>query len=220
MQAPLNIYMLPGLGADGRIYRNIVTIGNHKVVPLEWIHPGKATTLAEYAALMSEHYHLEPPFILGGVSLGGMVAQEWAKLQAPEHIVLISTICRQAEWPLILSLSANAIVSNHLTKARLEKLAWLGDKLTRKSADGRELFYRMVREADPEIFEWGAKAALTWKPCGTRSIPATRVHGTLDALFPIRKIQEVIPIKGGNHFMIFDKAEEIKRALELALPQI
>jgi pimeloyl-ACP methyl ester carboxylesterase len=215
----MNIYLLPGLGADGRIYSKLTTIGAHKVIPLEWIPPANANNLAEYAAMLNDFYKLTPPYMLGGVSLGGMVAQEWAKLQPPAHLLLISTICRQDEWPILLSLSANGIVSNHLTKSRLEKLAWLGDKLTRKSTDGRALFYGMLHEANAEIFEWGAKAALTWKPCGAGSIPTTRVHGTRDALFPIKKINGAIPIQGGNHFMIFDKADEIKHALELYLPK-
>ncbi len=208
----MKIYLLPGLGADHRLFSKLTALGGHEVVPLNWIPRGNAKTLAEYAAKLQSHYSLESPFALGGVSLGGMLALEWAQLCKPEFLVLVSTIISREEMPLLMRF-ASKMDSNLFKAERLQKLASLGDRFTIKSPEGRRLFRAMLKECDMDFLEWGAHAILHWRAPSLPDCTMVRLHGTRDAVFPIRNIKNAISVRGGNHFMIFDKSEEIAHVI-------
>lgn len=204
----MRVYMLPGLGADVRIYQNIDLGPGHELIALPWIAPESSSTLGAYAQRMASHYALQPPYALGGVSMGGMVAQEWARLAHPVHLVLISTATSRADLAAMLRLAAGLHLGPFLTKSMLTTLGAMGDKFTSKTKEGRALFLDMLHGSDAGLLEFGARAILEWSPPGIE-VPYTRVHGTADRVFPFGKWEGCHAVKGGNHFMVFDKASTI-----------
>ncbi|MGW8258357.1 MAG: alpha/beta hydrolase, partial [Thermoguttaceae bacterium] len=86
---------LPGLGADARLFNPQRLAFPDLVVP-EWIAPKKAEGLAEFAARMAETINTDGPFVLAGVSLGGMMAYEIARHIRPQALILIAS-CRSRE---------------------------------------------------------------------------------------------------------------------------
>ena len=93
------IFLIPGLGADCRIYKNIDLQG-YDVVYIEWIDPAKTDTLATYAQKLIDKYHIVPGSIVIGNSLGGMLAMEIAKKVDLNKTILISSIKTVGEAPL------------------------------------------------------------------------------------------------------------------------
>ncbi len=206
----MKIYMLSGLGADGRIYDRLKRhVPGYEIIALEWKDPGESKTMADYAQLLDAHYELEPPFILGGVSMGAMVAQEWAKIRKPVALILISTVHDDSDYPWILRLASRSRLTHILRKWMLIRIATVADKFTTKSGNGRSLFFDMLYKTEARVMEFGARATTAWKPCGTE-VPVLRIHGTLDRVFPFRKIKTpVVPVQGGSHFMIVDRVGEV-----------
>lgn len=208
----MKIYLLSGLGADERLFDKLVPFDGFEFVPLKYIKPAGAENLSEYAQLVVETYDLKPPFILGGVSIGGMIAQEIAQIIRPEKLILISTIRFRNEFPEFLRIVNNGLTRSLLEKSFLEVLAAVGDKFTKKSDDGRKLFYDMLHDSDADFMKFGAGATLSWYPPAS-DIPFIRIHGSKDKVFPISRIKGCIEIKDGSHFMIYDKGEEINQII-------
>lgn len=214
----MKLYMLSGLGADGRIFERLAKhLPEVEIVALPWLPPGNAADLAAYAQLFHQEYPLKPPFVLGGVSMGGMVAQEWAKLAQPESLVLISTACQRREFPWLIRLAHSFGVTRLMRKPALVWLGAVADRFTTKSAKGRSLFYDMLHAADPNLMKFGARATAAWQPCGT-DVPVVRIHGTADRVFPKHRLQTPAHlIHKGSHFMIVDRVGDIAEVLRREL---
>lgn len=204
----MKVYALSGLGADERLFENMELDVPAQLIPLPWISPGNSQTIADYAARIVDHYKPEPGSILMGVSFGGMIIQEMAHLMKANSLVLISTMTSRDDLPLAMKTAAAARIHPILKKDFLSGLAWLGDKFTSKSKEGRDLFYQMIQDSDADVLSFGARAILDWRPPGIEA-PVLRIHGDKDRVFPLKKEWNAKIIKGGNHFMIFDKGEEI-----------
>src|SRR6056297_2185408 len=122
----------------------------------------------------------------------------------------------RSEMPLLFDWVRRLGLSAVWSKSVLEPVASMADRFTIKSPEGRKLFMEMLRDSDPDFMRFGAKAILEWSPPQV-DVPVIRIHGTVDRVFPFSKVRNAIPIKGGNHFMIFERAQEITDILEKSL---
>ena len=214
----MNIYLFSGLGADERLFQKLKPIPGYTYVPVPYVHPASANTLADYAKLMISTYNFQTPCIFAGVSIGGMIAQEVAQIIKPEKLILISTIQFRNELPKLFKWANNGFVKALLNKPVLEIIAAVGDKFTIKSPEGRELFYAMLRDSNPAFMKFGAGVVMDWEP-PKANVPVIRMHGTNDRVFPLSRIEEkgCKVINGGNHFMVFERGMEIGGLIEKEL---
>ncbi|NEN25212.1 alpha/beta hydrolase [Cryomorpha ignava] len=208
----MKVYLFSGLGADERLFQKLKPVPGYEYVPLPYVHPGNSEALADYAALLVEAYRFETPCIFGGVSIGGMIAQEIAQIVRPEKLLLISTLQFRSELPGVFKLGDNKFTKSLLSKPLLDAAASLGDKFTVKSKEGRKLFYDMLRDSEADFMKFGFGVVLGWQPPKAQ-VPVIRIHGNKDRVFPLSRIKECIKIKGGNHFMVYEKGEEIGEIL-------
>lgn len=208
----MKVYAFSGLGADGRLFEKIVFPPGVELVPMDWLHPAKSKTLADYARLYKEAYPFEDNAVLMGVSMGAMVAQELAAMGVGKGLILISTITSRSEMPPLLRFAGALGIPRLATKRLLIRLANFGDRFTIKSRKGRALFYDMLRDSDPTLMTFGANAITIWKGIENR-VPVLRIHGTNDRVFPPQRIKEHVSIPNGNHFMAYEYADAINPEL-------
>ncbi|SDF62642.1 Thioesterase domain-containing protein [Pedobacter terrae] len=84
----MNAYFISGLGADQRIFSRLKLSEKISIIHVEWINPNKNETLEVYAERLSRIIDTSKPFALVGVSFGGMIAVELAKLLKPLQLLL------------------------------------------------------------------------------------------------------------------------------------
>lgn len=87
----MNTYFISGLGANKRIFSKLKLNENINMIHIDWISPNKNESLASYAERLSKVIDLSQPFALVGVSFGGMIAVEMAKLLNPATTIIISS---------------------------------------------------------------------------------------------------------------------------------
>ena len=85
------IYLIPGQGADERLFSKLSLDTNFEIRKIHHITPEKGMTIPGYALALSAQIDTTKPFILVGVSLGGMVATEMGDFLHPEKIIIISS---------------------------------------------------------------------------------------------------------------------------------
>ena len=211
------LYVLPGLGADYRIYQNIDLQG-YDVVNVEWMEPEKLDTLSTYAQKLIDKYHIRPHSILIGNSLGGMLSIEIAKKVEIDKVILISSIKTFHEAPWGFTLYRYIPLSYKIIKKLIGSVRYIiklifGDM----SQENQELFISMLQNTSPTFIQWANKAVLKWD---NQIIPKNvyHIHGDKDHIFPYRKIKNATIIKDGSHIMIFDRAKEINTWLKGILP--
>jgi pimeloyl-ACP methyl ester carboxylesterase len=207
------LFLIPGLGADCRIYKNI-DLHDYKVVHVEWVDPDKSDTLSSYAQKLIDKYQITPQSTVIGNSLGGMLAIEIAKKVELSKVILISSIKTANEAPLSFKMFryvplARTIPSKLIASAKFVIKLVFG----KMSENDQDLFVNMLKNTSPAFIKWAKKAILYWD---NQTVPKNVYHiiGDTDNIFPYKRIKGATIVKGGTHIMIFDRAKEINSWLK------
>ena len=94
------------MGADHRAFSYITLPKGFEAIHLPWIKPDKNEPLAAYALRLGGAINPSAPFMLVGLSMGGMMAVEIAKKFPPVCTVLISSIPQSGQLPGYYRLAA------------------------------------------------------------------------------------------------------------------
>jgi len=208
------VFLIPGLGADTRLYNNIDLPEDDDIVPVDWIEPHETDTLESYAQKIIYQYDIRPSSIVIGTSLGGMLAMEIAKKVNLKKAILISSIKTIREAPRYFSIFRTLPIYKLLPAGMLNKLGFLIKPMFGhlKDSDGW-LFNDMLSKNSPTFMKWAMEAVLNWDNV---FIPPNvhHIHGDKDRVFPLKNIRDAAIVKGGSHIMIFDKAKQVNKWLK------
>tara|TARA_Y100000992_G_scaffold151900_1_gene101282 strand:+ start:538 stop:1167 length:630 start_codon:yes stop_codon:yes gene_type:complete len=196
---------MPGMAASPKIFELIKLPRNISVNYLVWIKPLKDEPLNSYALRMSRFIKYKDP-ILVGVSLGGVLVQEIAKIIKCEKIIIISSIKSRSELP------TSMIMAKHTKIHKLLPIKWIEDienlalfVFGNKIKIRVSLYKKYLSERDPEYLKWAINSLVNWQQ--DNFLESTiHIHGEDDNIFPINMIMKpVIKIKG-SHAIILTKA--------------
>ena len=208
---PSRWYLIPGLGADERVFNGLCLPGPATV--LAWLPPQSATEpLRHYAARLAAAVPPGQPCWLVGVSFSGLLALEIGRLRPLARVVLISSLADASQLPPLLKLG-RATGLYRLVPFKL--LSWL-PRLAQwffGARNGREyrLLAQILRDTDPVFARWATRQLLHWDSTGVPT--AVRLHGTHDRLLPAGSAPVYYQLLGAGHFMIVSHAAQISQLL-------
>ncbi|TGE13421.1 alpha/beta fold hydrolase [Hymenobacter elongatus] len=205
-------YLLPGLGADERVFRDLLPLLKGDAHTLPWLLPEPRETLPHYAGRIAERIPPEQPCFVASVSFGGIVALEIGRRRPRAQIVLISRVPDADALPWLLRL-ARATGVYKLVPPQLLKLFPRAGQWYFGVNSGNDylLFKQILFDTDPMYARWAIDRLLRWNSRGVG--PALRIHGTHDRVLPRGSAPIEYLIQGGTHFMILSRAGEISRIL-------
>lgn len=206
------VYILSGLGADKRVFKNINLTG-YNVTHLEWIQPMHDEPVEAYATRIRAGIHAPLPVLIG-LSFGGIMAIEIAKQMPVEKVIIISSVKNKNEIPWYMrwagTLRLHKIIPASMLKKPRPLLYWLFGTYTQ--SDQAQL-QQILHDTDNSFLRWAMDVIVHWKQRNT--LPGIcHIHGTHDRIFPYRYMHCHHTIKGGGHFMVLDKAVEVTRILQ------
>jgi pimeloyl-ACP methyl ester carboxylesterase len=205
------IYIFSGLGADERAFQ-FINFFEHKPVFINWIAPLRNESIESYAARIALKI-TEPNPVLIGLSFGGIMAVEVARIIKPEKVILISSVQSKNEIPFIYRLAGMLRLHRIMPAVLMRKANFITYWLFGiKSNAEKKILTAILKDTDPVFLGWAIDKILSWKN-ESRTRNLFKVHGTKDRLFPFYKNADVI-ISGGGHFMVLNKAEEVSRVLQ------
>lgn len=212
------IYLIPGLGADGRMYTHQLKVLQNAVV-LEHQKPLPGETITAYAQRLTAKVNTKEPFILVGTSLGGIIAIEMAQFIKPKKIILISSVKHRNELPGWIRSMKHLKLHHLITGETLIKLGNSNIKriITRRDASVAQLLVDMHNNADPKFLEWAINEVVNWQGQPNNKHEIVHIHGTMDRLFPHRHINNAVYVKGGTHIMGLTQAADVNKALLKAI---
>lgn len=152
-------YLIPGLGADERVFRSLRLPGPATV--LRWL-PAQSPTepLRHYAARLAEAVPVGQPCWLVGISFGGLLALEVDRVRPLARVVLVSSLAAAHQLPplkLGRITSLYRLVPLRLLP-RLPRLAqWFFG-----ARNGREyrLLARILCDTNPYFARWATRQLL------------------------------------------------------------
>jgi pimeloyl-ACP methyl ester carboxylesterase len=209
------IFLIPGLGADKRIYKNIKPgTDADELIYIDWLEPDHKDTLTTYAQKLIDEYDITSGSIVIGNSLGGMLAVEIANKIELEKVILVSSIKTIDEAPFYFKLFKYIPIHSIIPGSLFSKMGALIAPLFGKiySVDAY-LFNSMLQNTSPKFIKWAMGAALHWE---NKTVPPNLYHitGDNDLIFNHKKMKDPNIVKGGTHIMIFDRAREINQLLK------
>jgi pimeloyl-ACP methyl ester carboxylesterase len=205
------VYCISGLGADEHIFDGLDVPGV-TWAHLPWLMPSGDEPLEAYAGRMKAGIRGDDPVLLG-VSFGGMMAIEIAKLFPAAMVIIVSSIRHWRQLPLPIKMTTHLGLGKWTPPANLRLLAPLQDYFlgVETKADAR-----LVREyrgnVDPHYLQWSIRNIAGWQ---NEWQPASfyHIHGSKDKIFPINLVEPTHVIEGGGHLMIHNRALEISGLL-------
>lgn len=201
-----HIYLIPGMGANTKIFEYIKLPENDYVMHfIEWELPERKESLSDYALRMTKKITHEKP-ILFGVSFGGILVQEMSKFVEVKKVVVVSSVLHETEFPKRMKFAkitkAYKLVPTQLF-SDIEKLAKYAFGET--AVNRVDLYKKYMSISDKKYLDWAIENIINWKQ--SQSIDnIIHIHGSNDKVFPIENIKgNVIKVKNGTHVMIINK---------------
>ncbi|MEN8156857.1 MAG: alpha/beta hydrolase [Bacteroidota bacterium] len=203
------IYLFPGQGADYRQYREIEFPAGYDTVRISYPVPEKRENMREFALRFVPLIDQDAPFVLMGVSLGGMICTELADTLKAERVILISSAKSYKELPGRYNFSkrvaVNRIVPKGLTKAGARMLQGIVEPDRRYD---KETFKDMLKRKDACYLKRTVDMIVHWER--TEHHPAiVHIHGDADHTIPVKHVNYDYLVEEGSHMMVLTRAGEI-----------
>lgn len=211
------IYLVPGLGADHRVFETILLPGSETTI-LRWEQPYPKESIEAYTKrLAPQVMHASPIFI--GLSFGGVIGAELTRIFPGSKLILISSIASRRELPWYSRFGAllrvNRLFSGNFMKKPNALIRWF---FSVNPGHDRRLFDAILHDSDPVFLEWALETILHWK--GSAEHRVHHIHGAKDRLIPCSFTSADVIIPDGGHFMIASHGEKISGMLTEMLRRI
>jgi pimeloyl-ACP methyl ester carboxylesterase len=208
----LNVYFISGIGADYRLFTYLQLPEGFEKSYIHWVPPHHDEKLKDYALRLAEQIDTSQPFILAGLSLGGIMAVEIAKKIPPVCTVLISSVPVTAHLPRYYKLAHRLHLSKWVPASLLKAATTIKHSLTMRSSANRKLMRDVIRSGDDRFIEWALNAVLEWENT-TIPHPFYHIHGTRDEVFPISLTHPTHIVPKGGHMFLMSQPEVVNAIL-------
>lgn len=215
LRAQTTIYFFPGQGSNKRIFDSLEIDPSFNKVFIEYPVPKRGTSLKEFAKELSVQIDTTQPFILIGVSLGGMLCSEMNEYLHPQKVIIISSAKNRKELPFRYRfqrvIPLYAILPALLLKGGAKMMQPIVEPDRNKN---KSTFKAMLNDKKPKYIKRTIRMIVNWK-LRSNSEKIIHIHGTKDHTLPYRKIKTVDhTIKKGSHMMTLTRAKELSAVLK------
>jgi pimeloyl-ACP methyl ester carboxylesterase len=209
----LKVYFIPGIGADYRLFTHILLPEGYTPSHIHWIDPFDNEKLSDYAFRLSGQIDQSEPFILVGLSLGGMMAVELAKRLDPVCTIIVSSIPVKTHLPRYFRLAGKLGLGKLVSPSFLKAATTAKYALTSQSAANKRLMFDIIRAGDDRFIRWAITAVLEWE---NKEVPQRfyHIHGTRDEIFPISLTTPTHIVEKADHNFVVSQPEILNQMLK------
>lgn len=210
----MNTYLIPGLAADERVFRHIRLPDGYTPHLIQWVNPEPKESLESYAMKLAEQINRSEPFVLIGLSFGGMLATEIAKQLQPSKTILISSVQHSSQLPAYYRWAWRIGFQYVLTPGIIKNGVMIKRLLTAEAPEDKKIIQEMARDMDPAFVRWAMWTIVHWKTTEGSLPECIHIHGTADGILPCRFTRPTHRIPKAGHLMIFNQADRINALLK------
>lgn len=232
MEPLIPVYCISGLGADKTVFEHL-SLPGCTLFHLPWLKPEPGEAIGHYAGRMAAGIRHREPILLG-LSFGGIMAQEIARIIPPKRVWLVSTVKQRSELPPYMRFGA--VLPLHKLVLALNPHRWMGPledfNLGVETPEERAMVARFRESVDKDYLRWAIDVIVHWAgappppsiphnpgapppPGGAAPrIPGIlHIHGDKDRIFPIKYVQPDHFVEGGGHFLVHNRSAIVNRLL-------
>ncbi|PRY16516.1 alpha/beta hydrolase family protein [Pontibacter ummariensis] len=211
------IYFISGLGADWRMFQFLKLPRYLAQQHVHWIAP---TDVNEPLSSFVQRLRVQiqdPAPILIGLSFGGIVAIELAKVLKPRKLILISSLATRHALPWYYRMAGKLKLQKRVPFRLMQSGYPLAPPFFgAHTRPEKKLLKRVILDMDELFLRWALTQLLNWQQA--KVVPGlVQLHGTADLVLPLYDRPDIIKIKGGEHLMVMNRAEEVSAILSRIL---
>ena len=200
------------MGADEKAFDHIHVEG-YELVYLPWLTPQPGETIQAYAARMCLPIKEEKPVLIG-LSFGGMISIEIAKLIPVHKIILISSIQSKWQMPRWMRVAGKLKIDRLIFLRPYKLLEPIQNRRMGVTTLAEKEMVNNYRKNTSQVYiDWAINEILNWN---NEWQPARlyHIHGDEDKIFPIQKLSPTHIVKGAGHMMVFNRAAAVNECLK------
>lgn len=208
-----NVYFISGMCYNCTVFDALKLPEGFVRQYIEWHVPRADETLREYALNMASKIDTSRPFVLIGYSFGAVVMQEMCRFVKPEKCVVISSFKHKDEVPPLFRVVKRVNLLEKIPSEIFEATEFVTEAFNRfVYHTTNEKLSHFMTHTDPVYIRWSVERITEWVPdnCAPRLF---HIHGTEDQIFPFKHIINPLPVDGGDHLMVWRKADVVSALL-------
>ena len=212
-----NIYLFSGLGADERVFHQLDFAG-YSVHYIKWEIPLEKESIEVYATRLLTQITTPTPILIG-LSFGGLIAVEVAKLIETKQVILIASAKTKDEIPFYYRWAGKLKLHKRLPTHLLKRKNPFSNLVFRNSSNAERELMNSIFEGTNQLFlNWAIDKVVNWEN-RVQLANIQHIHGTADRIFPVRYANCHIRIKDGGHLLTLKRPDEITEILRSILRQ-
>jgi hypothetical protein len=209
-----NIYLIPGQGSDFRLFQDLKFDSSFCIHHIKYSLPAKKATIHEFAIELSAQIDTSKPFILIGVSIGGMLVTEMSTFLNPVQTIIISSAKSRKELPFQYRFQKVIPIYKLVPKGLVKFGAKVLQPIVEPdSKTNKETFQAMLSDKDPLFLKRTVKMIIRWDRT-LAPVGIIHIHGIKDNTLPYRNIECNFTIPNGSHMLALTKAKTVSILLQ------
>lgn len=213
----VNVYIFPGTGSDERLFSKLVLPAGFEARHIFYPIPEKRAKMSGYAKSLLPQIDTTQPFVLLGVSVGGMICTELTDLINPKKTIIISSAKCRNELPWQYRFQKYIPINKVLGARFIKAMSFVAQVVVEPdSKHEKPVFKAMLRSKNPKYIKRTVNMIVNWER-ETYSPNIVHIHGTKDHTLPLKNIKPSIMVKDGSHMMTLTRGEEISTMIEKVL---
>lgn len=203
------IYLLPGMTPDYPVFARLAPLLPHAIFA-DFIPPKPNESLPHYAARMADRF--TPQSFIAGVSFGGIIALEIARIVRPKGCILISSIRHPNQLPPWFRIWRTLGGRNCSTLLRM--IGTSATLVPRSVCTSSTLRAAKLSGVTGNWHRWATSAVLDWHPDPEPiACPVIQIHGNADTTFPARYVHPDVLVQNGQHALPVSHPMETANAI-------
>jgi pimeloyl-ACP methyl ester carboxylesterase len=213
----MNVYLFPGQGSDYRIFGNLNIGEGFNISYINYPVPDKNMNMQDYARLLAQQIDTNRPFILIGVSLGGMLCSELCNFLHPEKVILISSAKCRAELPARYKFMKYLPVNKIIPAGMLKAGAFVAQPLFERDRNKeKDTFKAMLHAKNSRFLKRTISMIVNWEQV-VYSEKIIHIHGNKDHTLPLKRIKADYLVENGSHMMALTRGDELGKLIQQIL---
>ena len=210
-----HIYFMPGMAANCHIFENIkLDLTKYQLHFIEWLEPQANESLQEYCQRIAIQIDHDLPVLIG-VSFGGIIVQEIAKIISVDKVIIISSVKDPSEFPPRIKFAKKFRLYRFFPTSYINFIEKISKKIvsSKKIHQRIDMYQKYLSVRSVNYLDWAFKNVILWenkKPIKN----VYHLHGTKDHIFPAKRIKNAAFLENGTHVMILVKAKWINKKLK------
>jgi alpha/beta superfamily hydrolase len=207
------IHCISGLGADHRVFQKL-DIPGATLKPVPWPYFDKYDEMACYAQKVGVLIPEGPDDVILGLSFGGMLASEIARVRQSQKVIIVSSVKSPDELPPV-SKTVRFVIEHKLMPMSIATLPAkpLLHRFGAYSEEEMALVRSILSDTEPHFARCASKAIIEWQTRIPAPSDIVHIHGTADQMLLPDRVEPTHWVEGGQHIMIYSKAEEVSRLI-------